>query len=141
MEHADIAGLRADFESGETAEDRPPWRRVELAYEHQKQEVVAVWDTLSSATQTTVTAAAGIGAVGGLLIGLILPYVAASIQSTLVGSTLIFFSGLALAYIWMPETMAKVPDFGPRGPLVVIGLITVHGIGIQWTLSRRRADR
>jgi hypothetical protein len=41
----------------------------------------------------------------------------------------------------MGDLMTSLPPYSVRVPLIVIGLITIVGVGIQWTLSRRRADR
>ncbi len=146
MEHADfsmqtpVEGTEGEGSDGTAMRDAL-WQRLQVVYEHEREQVAAVWEDMGSAGRTTVTVAAAAGAIGGLLAGLILPYMAASLQSALVGAVLIFFCGMSLAHIWAPDLMAKVPEYSVRLPLLVIGLIAVHGIGIQWTLSRRRTDR
>lgn len=130
-----------DKSSDPAAMRRALWQRAQTFYRQQRDEVVAVWEALSPAARTTVTIAGVAGAVGGFLLGLILPYLAASLQSALVGAILIFFCGMSLAHVWAPDLMARIPDYSVRLPLLVIGLIALHGVGIQWTLSRRRADK
>jgi len=141
MEHAPLT-LQTDADlTDETARREALWEKAQQIYEHEKQQVVDVWQQMGSATRSTVTVAAATGALAGLLIGLLLPYVAASLQSALVGAVLLFYCGLALAHVWMPDTMARLPEYSVRVPLLAIGLITLVGVGIQWTLSGRRADR
>ena len=99
--------------------------------------VEQIWQGLSPPTRMTAWVAAAAGAVIGLLLGLILPYGAAGLQSALVGTLLMVFCGLQL----LPKDMASRLTFSPRTTIVVLSLITVHGVGIQWTLFRRKVDK
>ena len=81
-----------------------------------------------------------ISAVIGLLLGLIAPYKAASIQSTVAGAVLILFSLFSLLAQLMPEHLTWLPAT-PRGVLICLGLITVAGLAVQWTIFKRKTDK
>lgn len=98
------------------------------------------WQELPSTTRNLVYVAAGVGAVIGLILGLIMPYTAASVESALAGSLLMLLAGRALLDAHWPTGAGWLPQT-PRGLLACLGLITVLGVFVQWTLFRRRADR
>ena len=81
-----------------------------------------------------------VAAVVGLLLGLIGPYKAASIQSAVAGSVLILFSLFSLLAQLMPEHLDWLPAT-PRGVLICLGLITAAGLAVQWTIFKRKADK
>jgi len=76
----------------------------------------------------------------GLLLGLIWPYVAASVQSAVAGSVLMLFSSFSLLAQLMPEHLSWLPAT-PRGVLAALGLITAVGLVLQWTFFLRKADK
>ena len=80
------------------------------------------------------------GGVAGLIIGLLFPNLAASFQSALVGALLMVYSGLQLLTVHAPDMAAKVA-MTTRLHLILLGLITIVGVAIQWTLFQRKADR
>ncbi len=81
-----------------------------------------------------------IAAVVGLLIGLIGPYLAASLQSAATGSVLMLFSSFSLLAQLMPEHLNWLPA-SPRGVLLCLGLITFIGLFLQWTFFADKADK
>lgn len=110
------------------------------AYEEQTELLHTWWDGMGAAGRTLIIVSALIGVFVGLLIGLIQPHFSASVQSALVGSILIFLAGRQLLTHFMPEQTGWLPST-PRGAVLTVGLITVAGLAIQWTLFRKRADK
>lgn len=103
-------------------------------------EVRAWWDGLESSGRSLVIGAAIIGAIVGLIFGLVAPYVAASFESALVGSILILLPAKVLLNTHAPDMANYLPQ-SERATIVLLGLITLIGIVIQWTLFRRRTDK
>jgi uncharacterized protein YcfJ len=115
-------------------------QRLRQGYEAAAEVVRNWWDDLAPATRSLVIGASVIGAIIGLLLGLILPNTAAIFESALVGAMLIFFAGRTLLREHLPEQTAWLPAT-PRAMLVTLGLITILGLLIQWTLFRKAADK
>jgi hypothetical protein len=104
-------------------------------------EQVAAWhEQLSGTARTGVYAAAAVGAIVGLIFGLLAPYIAASFQSALVGSMLMLFAGYGLVAQLAPSLAEHLPQT-PRSILLALGLITVVGCSIQWCAFGKRADK
>ncbi|MEQ9453009.1 MAG: hypothetical protein RLN76_00270 [Phycisphaeraceae bacterium] len=110
------------------------------ALSDQEESLRAWWDQLTPALKGTVLTGSLIGAVVGLLLGLLMPHTASSIESSMLGSVLIYLPGTRLLAQFAPAIAASLPT-GPRGTLVVLGLITLAGVAFQWTLFRKKADR
>jgi hypothetical protein len=70
---------------------------------------------------------------------LIVPLIAAAVQSALVGGILILFAGRALLLQYVPAAAGVMPDSW-RGVLLSLGLITLLGILIQWSLRAKKDD-
>ena len=102
-------------------------------------ELRAWWDGIEPATARIFLLTAGIGALIGLLAGLIFPYMAASIESALVGTLLVGGCGLLLAGIYA-NVDADLATRNPKTLAAVVGLITVVGVVLQWMVFRRKAD-
>ena len=98
------------------------------------------WAEAGSGVRGTVMIVGLIAAGIGLLIGLIGPYVAASIQSATAGSILMLFSSFSLLAQLMPEHLHWLPA-SPRGVLICLGLITIIGLALQWTFFAEKADK
>ncbi|MFA9478178.1 hypothetical protein ACERK3_07700 [Phycisphaerales bacterium AB-hyl4] len=109
-------------------------------YDNQLTLVRQWWSDLGPATQRTIYVTAAIGAGVGLLLGLLLPFVAASFESALVGSLLLLLAGRELTAMHAEGASAWFPQ-SPRMVIVWLGLITILGFAIQWTLFARRTDR
>jgi len=110
------------------------------AYDEQRELLGAWWDELGTAGRTLIIISALIGAFFGLLIGLIRPHFSASIQSALIGAILIFAAGRQLLLHHLSDQTRWLPAT-PRGTLLTVGLITIAGLMIQWTLFRRSPDK
>lgn len=109
-------------------------------YEQQKSEATGWWQRLGGTARVTIAICALAGGVAGLIIGLLFPNLAASFQSALVGALLMVYSGLQLLTVHAPDMAAKVA-MTTRLHLILLGLITIMGVAIQWTLFQRKADR
>jgi putative flippase GtrA len=80
------------------------------------------------------------GAAAGLVLGLLLPKLSAALQTAIAGALLIYTGAMGLARWQFGDGTSILPD-SARGALVAIGLITVLGVVIQWTVFQRRADK
>lgn len=104
-------------------------------------EAIVDWwkDDLDGRTRTVMTVGSGVMGVGGFVVGLILPSFAASLAASLVGSCFVVFSVLRLTSEYAGKIHEYLPS-EPRGVLVCVGVMTVIGALIQWTIMGRRAD-
>lgn len=122
-------------EQGEKA-----WDAAKTAVFRNLEDVQAWWDDSATNVQKNIGLAMLIGAGVGLLFGFIAPTYAASIQSAMVGAVLIVIPGRELIVSYLPAAAEFVPTTA-RGTLITLGLITVAGIVLQWTLYLRRDDK
>ncbi len=113
---------------------------VKRVYERQRRQVKAWWKELGQGAQRNLAIAGGIGAFIGLVAGLVYPYQLAALETSLVGSMLILFCirGLLEAYVgsvsgWLPESS--------RAVVMLLGLITLLGAMVQWTVLKPKSDR
>lgn len=110
-------------------------------YERSRDRLAAWWGDLSPGAKRGLAIGAGIGALLGLTLGLALPYTAAAVQSALAGAILMFLPLRLLVERHAPDWTGLLPQ-SPRAVLIWLGLITLLGVILQWTLFRkRRADR
>lgn len=97
------------------------------------------WKDLNSRTQSVLISTAAAAGLTGFFLGLIVPNIAASLQTALVGALLIFSCITELLTVhlvqttWLPHT--------PRSAILTMGLITIVGLLIQWTLFRKKTDK
>lgn len=98
------------------------------------------WSQAGTGVRGGVLIAGLIAAGLGLLIGLVGPYLAASLQSAVAGSVLMLFSSFSLLAQLMPEHLSWLPA-SPRGVLVCLGLTTIIGLGLQWMFFAGKADK
>jgi hypothetical protein len=99
-----------------------------------------VWRETPASMRWTVVAAAAVGALLGLVFGAAAPSLSASIVTALGGSVIMLSSGLVLVthvnipYTdWMPTTATPL--------LIWWVVLAVIGLGVQWMLRARRADK
>jgi len=97
------------------------------------------WADLSDTLRTSAMLAMGAGLLSGLIFGLLKPHLGAALQSALVGSMLLTLS-LSHALLIMLGEDANIPR-GPRVFVAAVGLITIAGVLVQWTILRGKADR
>ena len=98
------------------------------------------WDERAGGERTGLIFAGCIGAVVGVVAGLLWPYAAASWQTALIGATLLFITGIRLAERVAGESAIPLPT-APAGQLAIVGLITLVGVLLQWTIFRKPADK
>lgn len=143
-ETAPEAPLRGeDAEAADAALPGPVqalWERTKEAYGHHAGVVRTWWDELGSGARWALTFGGLIGAGAGLLLGLIAPYWAASLQTALVGGLLMFYPGREVLMRLAPDHTGWLPNT-PRLVILSLGLITLLGVLVQWTLFVRRADK
>ena len=114
-------------------------QQIRRILEQVRKDLAAHWKSLGAATHRTIFLTAALGCVIGLITGLIFPYLAASIQTSLIGAALLTACGTAmfrLNHIDLPGVLSS-----SRGLLITVGLITLLGLMLQWTILRRRADK
>ncbi|MFW6059492.1 MAG: hypothetical protein ACODAQ_04890 [Phycisphaeraceae bacterium] len=109
-------------------------------YSQTKAQLAAWWNDLDGAARRTLFTAAGVGALVGLVLGLIMPYTAAAVQSALVGGLLMLLAGRTLVERAAPDWTGYFPHT-PRATLLCLGLITLLGVLLQWTFFHKRADK
>ena len=97
------------------------------------------WEAFELATQRTYLLTAGISALTGLLLGLIFPYAAASIESSLAGTLLVACCGLLLLNLYA-DINADLTVQNTKILATAVGLITAVGVVLQWMVFRRKAD-
>lgn len=112
---------------------------LQAVWRQQVDEVKVWWQEMAPGSRRFLLAGAGVGAVVGLLLGLILPTVAASLQTAMVGALLILFAGRTLLLKYVPGSDGLMPGSW-RGVLLSLGLITLLGVLIQWTLRKKKDD-
>ena len=118
-----------------------PQLRAELAgqWERQVERARGWWEALPGERRRLLLAGSGVGAVLGLVLGLAMPMLMASVQSALIGSVLICVAGRSLLLQQLPSAESMMPGSW-RGALLTVGLITLLGVLVQWTLRRRKSD-
>lgn len=98
------------------------------------------WEQNTNESQRNVVMGMGVGALIGLLLGGLMPRHTAAIQAALVGAVLLFIPGRELIIGWAPDAAQWLPG-SPRGGLMAVGLITLLGVLVQWTLYFRPDDK
>jgi len=98
------------------------------------------WRDNSSQTQKNMAWGMLGGALLGLLLGMLMPVRAAILQTAFVGGVLAFVPGREIVVGWLPDAAPFLPA-SPRGALLAIGLITLLGVLLQWTLFFRKVDK
>lgn len=139
--HGEELGLDVgeEEEDGEIA--LPPWReQFDLLVESIRTEAVARWEAADPGVRRSVVLSAASGAILGLLIGLSLPGIAASLLTAMVGSAAVLFSGWSI----ITSLHGGVPGWMPSGPgvwVIVWVAMSVAGLALQWTIRREPADK
>ncbi|MFK7790086.1 MAG: hypothetical protein AB8C95_11425 [Phycisphaeraceae bacterium] len=122
-------------EQGEQA-----WQTAKTAVFRNLEDVKAWWNDNATSMQRNIGLAMLIGAGVGFLFGFIAPTYAASIQSAMVGAVLIVIPGRELIASYVPAAAEFVPTTA-RATLIMLGLITIAGLVLQWTLYLRSDDK
>lgn len=98
------------------------------------------WHDNSSQTQKNMAWGMLAGALLGVLLGILMPIRAAILQTAFVGGILAFVPGREIVIGWLPNVARWLPT-SPRGALLALGLITLLGVLVQWTLFFRKVDK
>jgi len=106
----------------------------------QRNSLLSWRDQLDADSLRTMGALALAGALSGLFIGLILPYFATSVESSLFGGILMLVGILNLASHYKLPFNAQMIH-GPPQAVIILGLITTAGIMAQWMMWRKKADK
>lgn len=113
---------------------------IEGLFTRHRDTAEAWWDDLGPGGRRNVLIGAAIGAGLGLLLGVSLPYTAASLLSALAGALLVVFAGRTLAMALGGDTVQGWVPQGPRPVVLAVGLITLGGVVVQWMLRPRKSD-
>jgi hypothetical protein len=114
--------------------------RVRSVWRQQWEDRRAAWEEQGTLRQRIILGLALGALLVGFVLGLVRPKVAASLETALIGSAFIFFAGGRLLALYWPQASDRLP-VGARGIVVAVGLITALGVWVQWTVSRRKADK
>lgn len=99
----------------------------------------AAWQELSDDARKSMLGAALLGGLGGFFLGLIFPRLGAAAGSSLLGTLFMAAGCITILTYYNPSILTRM-DNQTSLCLMALGLITLMGIGIQWTLERRRTD-
>lgn len=132
-----------DIEAESTEENpdsAPVWMEIySEVVEELKAEIIRRWEYAPAGVRRSLVLSCISGAILGLLIGLSLPGVAASLITALAGSAMILSSGFtALNTIGIAE-QSWLPSTATVWLIVWFGA-SIAGMAIQWTIRRKPAD-
>jgi len=124
-----MAGETQDFRQAFTAmiQELASWPQV-------------IWQKLKPVARSAMIGGGLVGGVFGLLMGLVSPRLAASIQSAFVGSILMAGGGLSLFRLRGDPALAGLAE-RPGVLLLLVGLITLMGTALQCTVFCRKTDK
>ena len=113
---------------------------IRRVYDYQAEQIRAWWAELKPDGQRNLTITAVIAGLAGALVGFVLPYFSASIQTALVGGAMLLSGVRGLLATYAPAQTQWLPQ-EPRSLLMTLSLITAIGVLVQWSLWKRSADR
>ncbi len=111
--------------------------RVRQMGEEQIEAISTWWEQTSRGDRYTTMLSAGVGALVGLVIGLIAPQFTAALASSLLGAIMLVS---AVCGMDIPLLQGVMPQTLP-GRAAAVGLITIIGWALQWIVFRRKADK
>ena len=134
-----VTSERSEASSDESS-DEDLMTKLRSALDETWQALVEWWkNDLEGGTRTLIIIGSAAMAITGFLVGLVLPEFAASLAASLVGSCFVIFSVLRLTAEYAGKLHEYLPTT-PRGVLLSVGIMTIIGALIQWTVLGRRAD-
>ncbi|MFA7235357.1 MAG: hypothetical protein WC058_00715 [Phycisphaeraceae bacterium] len=99
------------------------------------------WEQSVSASLRWSALAGGLMmAIAGLMLGLLMPELGASVVASISGATLMTAAALRLGGRYVPSMSEWLPD-SPRRLLIALAVLAAVGALIQWTILRRKADK
>ncbi len=110
------------------------------AYDFQRSHITGWWESLPTDGQRNMTITTAIAGLVGALLGFMLPYFSASVQTALVGGAILLSTVHGVVNAYAPAQAVWLPN-EPRPLLITLSLITLVGVCIQWTLWRKAADK
>lgn len=125
--------------SGELFDRERFFADLQAVWRVQVEDVNLWWGEMTPGNRRLLWGGTVVGAGVGLVLGLVLPTLAAGLQSAMVGSVLILLCGQTLLLKHVPAMEGVVPH-GRRSVLLSLGLITLLGVLIQWSLRKKKAD-
>ncbi len=131
--------IQIDPENVEKAK-RTVMDTIRRVYDYQAEQIRAWWADLKPDGQRNLTITAAIAGLAGALVGFVLPYFSASIQTSLVGGAMLLSGVRGLLATYAPEQTRWLPQ-EPRPLLITLSLITAVGVLVQWSFWRRSADK
>lgn len=142
-EEADRVLIPATTPAGEemNAEDSSQWRRrLVEAREHALTTAAQNWkDAPKRQKWTTVLFALG-GIGSGVIAGILLPTLGAAVVTALAGSLIVLVSGSWLA-VWTGAPIDRLWPDTATAPLIAWMALAVIGLGLQFSLRRKKADK
>ena len=111
--------------------------RVRQMGEEEIEAIRSWWEQTSSGDRYTTMLSAGVGALVGLVVGLIAPQFTAALASSLLGAIMLVS---AVCGMDIPRLESVMPQTLP-GLAAAVGLITIIGWALQWIVFRRKADK
>ena len=97
------------------------------------------WEGLTDMQRQSLGMAGGAGALVGLLLGLLLPKIAAGVQSSMVGAVLILMGGYELLKLYDPQRASELIQTPRRVFIALLG-ISCLALIFQWTSMMRKTD-
>lgn len=119
----------------------PPWvTESERVIRETIDRIIETWQNQAPGVRWSMTVSAISGVLFGLLLGLAAPAAGAGLVTALIGSLIWMACAWVLAVRFGAESWPFVPQTTAHW---VIGwaAISIIGLGIQWTLPRKRADK
>ncbi|MHB1156508.1 MAG: hypothetical protein ACYC26_06680 [Phycisphaerales bacterium] len=99
------------------------------------------WEQSVSASLRWSALAGGLMmAIAGLMLGLLMPELGASVVASISGAMLMTAAAARLGGRYVPSMSEWLPD-SPRRLLIALVVLTAVGALIQWTILRRKADK
>jgi hypothetical protein len=132
----------APADDGDTSVWREWWNGAEKAV---KQLVGTIWEKSAGSLRPILFAAAAVGGLLGLALGAAAPALSGAVVTAMGGSIIMLSSATTLVTRTL-ATRVELPQ-GPWMPTTSTGLLawwvglTVIGLGIQWMLQAKRADK
>ena len=108
--------------------------------QRQGQAISGWWSDLGSSTRRGIQVTSALGAIVGLVLGLLLPHLSAAFLTSFSGSLLMLTGSTGLLAFYSPNQIQQL-QLHPRVVVITLCLITAIGTLIQWTIWRKKTDK
>jgi hypothetical protein len=102
-------------------------------------EVASTWGELDGQSKGVAIGAGTIAGGTALVLGVVLPVAMVTVAAAWLGGWVVVLAGGVLLVLLWPAGEAYLPG-GQLAWVAMVGLITVLGVGLQWTVLRRKSD-